>query len=486
MRDNNSSTRRSATLIRRTSLVVVAVTLACNTESLLKVNDPDVARPESLNGVTALPTLRAGAVGNFGVAYDGGVSDVAQVHASALLSDEFINTETFPTRIEIDQRAVSLTNTSLANNGTTGGGTYFDINRARASADQAVDAYKQFAVTASDSAGFPEVLALSGFTYVLFAENYCGAVPVSRQEADGSFTFGAPETTNALLDSAISKFNQALAVRSTGTGAPLTATFLSLASVGKGRALLDKGDYANAALAVANVPTTFQYNYLHSETSARQNNGTWALTQSVGRFGEADAEAGIGLPFASDGDIKSTTGPHDPRVADSLARRGSAASPKGFDGATNQMVQAKYPVRASATTIADGVEARLIEAEAALSTGNAAGALTILNGLRSNTSLLSLRGYGATSLPPLTLQATTAGQVDQLFKERAYWLYLTSHRLGDLRRLIRQYGRAVNTVFPNGAYFKGGTYGTDVNLPVPQQEQNNPNYVPGSCKQNEA
>jgi len=41
-------------------------------------------------------------------------------------------------------------------------------------------------------------------------------------------------------------------------------------------------------------------------------------------------------------------------------------------------------------------------------------------------------------------------------------------------------------VFPNGAYFKGGTYGTDVNVPVPFQEQNNPEYVAGSCKQNQA
>jgi hypothetical protein len=85
----------------------------------------------------------------------------------------------------------------------------------------------------------------------------------------------------------------------------------------------------------------------------------------------------------------------------------------------------------------------------------------------------------------LTLQGTTTAQVDQLFKERAYWLFLTSHRLGDLRRLVKQYSRTVNSVFPNGPYFKGGLYGTDVNVPVPQSEQNNPNYTPGSCKQNE-
>ncbi len=464
--------------IRLASLVGVMTALACNTDRILQVSDPDVARPEALQGVAALPTLRAGAIGNFGVAYNGGNADVEQVHLSGLLSDEFINTETFPTRIEIDQRAMSLSNTSLI-------GTFFDLTRARASSELAINAYKQFATKAADSTGFPEILALNGFAYILFAENYCGAVPVSTQEADGSFTFGAPESTNTLLDSAILKFNQALAMPASPAG-PLTATFKNLASVGKGRALLDSGNYAAAAAAVTAVPTTFQYNYQHSETSARQNNGTWSLTQSVGRFGEADAEAGIGLPFASDGDLKRTGGPLDPRVPDSLAARGSSRSPKGFDGATNQMVQAKYPLRASAITVADGVEARLIEAEAALNAGDPVGALTILNALRSNTSLLSLRGYPAGSLAPLTLQPTTAGQVDQLFHERAYWLYLTSHRLGDLRRLIRQYNRPVNTVFPNGLYFKGGTYGTDVNVPVPQQEQNNPKYTPGSCKQNVA
>ena len=461
--------------MRVASVVVLATALACNSDKFLQVTDPDVAKPGDLQGAVALPTLRAGAVGNFGVAYNSGVSDVEQVHLSGLLADEFINTETFPTRIEIDQRAMSLSNTSLV-------GTFFDLTRARASSELAINTYRASAKTTADSTGYPEVLALNGLTYVLFAENYCGAVPVSTQGADGSFTFGAPESTNTLLDSAISKFNQALAV----TGAPLTLTFKNLATVGKGRALLDKGDYAGAAAAVTAVPTTFQYNYLHSETTTRQNNGTWSLTQSVGRFGEADKEAGIGLPFASDGDLKRAGGAIDPRVADSLARRGSSGSPKGFDGATNQMVQAKYPLRASAVTVADGVEARLIEAEAAVNAGNPAGALTILNALRSNGALLSLRGYAANSLAPLTLQPTLAGQVDQLFHERAYWLFLTSHRLGDLRRLIRQYLRTVNTVFPNGAYFKGGTYGTDVNAPVPQQEQNNPNYTPGSCKQDAA
>jgi hypothetical protein len=319
------------------------------------------------------------------------------------------------------------------------------------------------------------MLSLNALAYVLFAENYCGAVPVSTQNADGSFTFGAGETRAMLLDSALNKTNKALGI----TSSSLTNEFKFLAQVTKGRALLDKGDYPNAAAAVAGVPTTFQYNYQHSASTSRQNNGDWGLTVSVGRFGVADREGGTGLPFQSDGVA-------DPRVADTLANRPGTTNPtKGFDGATDQFVQMKYPDRGSPATIADGIEARLIEAEATLKAGDPAGALTALNALRSDAAVLALRGYPAGSLPPLTLQVGTTAQVDQLFKERAYWLFLTSHRLGDLRRLIWQYGRTANSVFPIGPYFKGGNYGTDVNSPVPQQEQNNPQYVAGSCKQDE-
>jgi hypothetical protein len=469
-----ANTQRARRVMSRAGFatVLAAVVLvplsACDTKKFLAVTDPDVARPTALGTASALPALYAGAVGAFGQAYNGGNSGLEQVQLSAQLSDEFINTETFPTRIEVDQRAQHIDNGTLAT-------TFLDINQARGLAQRAVAGFQQFAKNSADSTGFPEVLSLNGLTYVMFAENYCAAVPLSVVNDDGTFTFGAPLNTVQQLDSAIAKFNQALAV----SGAPLTSTLRYLAQVGKGRALLDKGDFAGAAAAVAGVPTTFQYNYQHSETSNGQNNGLWGLTASVGRFGVADNEGGNGLPFRTDGDVAGTTA--DPRVANKLR---PSSGGHGFDGGPElQYVQLKYPLRASPITVEDGVEARLIEAEAALKTGDAAGALTILNTLRSNASLLGLRGYSAGSLAPLTLQATPAAQLNQLFKERAYWLFLTGHRLGDLRRLIRQYGRSAETVFPTGAYFKGGTYGTDVNSPVPQGEQNNPNYVAGSCNQ---
>jgi hypothetical protein len=45
-----------------------------------------------------------------------------------------------------------------------------------------------------------------------------------------------------------------------------------------------------------------------------------------------------------------------------------------------------------------------------------------------------------------------------------------------MRRLVRQYLRPADTVFPTGAYHKGdGSYGVDVNLPLPIETENNPN-----------
>jgi len=81
----------------------------------------------------------------------------------------------------------------------------------------------------------------------------------------------------------------------------------------------------------------------------------------------------------------------------------------------------------------------------------------------------------------LATPGTSAAAADLLFSEAGpFWLYATGHRLGDMRRLIRQYSRQPDTVFPTGDYHKGGSaYGDDVNLPLPIDEENNPNG--GTC-----
>ena len=44
------------------------------------------------------------------------------------------------------------------------------------------------------------------------------------------------------------------------------------------------------------------------------------------------------------------------------------------------------------------------------------------------------------------------------------------------RRLIRQYSRTADNVFPTGNFHKGGVYGNDVNLPVSDTEKANSQF----------
>jgi hypothetical protein len=114
----------------------------------------------------------------------------------------------------------------------------------------------------------------------------------------------------------------------------------------------------------------------------------------------------------------------------------------------------------------------------------------MLNAARANAPTYTATGAATeqplpkpAALTAADIPATAAGREDLLFRERALTLYLTSHRLGDLRRLISQYGRSSESVFPTGPYnpgsaSKAGTvYGTDVNLPIPAEEENNPQYA---------
>lgn len=459
---------RSASLA---ALLAAGIALgACHPSDILKVKDIDVARPASVEDSSALPAVLDGAIGDFGWAYDGG-GDFNQITLSGQLSDELINTETFPTRIEVDERNQKYqTNGSLSQ-------LFYATSQARQSADRATALYLKFA---PKDAGLAESLNLSALVYILFAENYCGSVPISNVDANGSIVYGKSLSTTQLLDIAIEKADSALAIATaTGVtgGASLAAQQANLAKIVKGRALLDENKPAEAAAAVAGVPTSFLFIYTHSATSGRQNNGTWGVTVSVGRFGVANTEGGNGLPFITEGDTAGTI--KDPRV---INGRRSNNKGNGFDGGTPQWVQLKYPARDTPVIIADGVEARLIEAEAALAAGNyngANGTLSILNTLRTG----GARGITLAALPDVSAGGTPAEQ-NQLFTERAYWLYLTSHRLGDLRRLIKYYNRGSETVFPTGPYIKAGvstTYGTDVNSPIPQAEDNNPNFNRAQC-----
>ncbi len=442
-----STGSRVLRLCRRNTVAAGAVTVlltgACDTQKLLDVTDPDKATPGSLESKQALDVVRAGAIGDFAVGYHGSSASEGQITYSGLLADEFTLAETFPTRQEIDQRAMQSDNSSLAAN-------FRDIQRGRASA---VFAAGQYASLDPSNPARAEMLNLAGFSAVLLGENWCSGVPFSELTSVGATVFGPPQTTEQVFTAAVAKFDSALTL-ATAAGTAGTA-HLNAARIGKGRALLNLGQFAAAAAAVAGVPTSFSYSIFASANTARQNNGTYAWQYLARRWTISDREGTTGLPYRSDNDSRI------PFV------RGTGGLAVGFDASTPLNLQLKYPDRSSATPLAQGIEARLIEAEAALKAGNATGFLAGLN---------AARPASQAALTAADVPATANGQVDLLFKERAYDLWLTSHRLGDLRRLIRQYSRPANSVFPTGEYSKGGQFGSDVNLLIPLDEKNNPNF----------
>jgi hypothetical protein len=411
---------------------VVALASACS----LDINDPDVATPGSLTGEEALPVLLAGALGDFQLAYSGDNNGVTEgmVNLGGLLADEFAIAESFPTRVPIDRREIDNVNTTLNT-------AYSYVHRARAAAELSARRHEEFAPS---TAGHAASLAIAGYSYILLGENFCSGVPVSTLTDAGGTEWGAPLTTAELFAEAIERFDAAIAAADAGS------TEFYVATVGKARALLNLDRAADAAAAVADVPDDFVFEIDHSDNTARQENGVFAYVNLQERWTVANNEGVNGLPYRAAADS---------RIDFELDPDNGV----GFDGVTPMYHQLKYPDRDVDIVLASGREARLIEAEAQLDAGNVNGWLGTLNALRTDAGLGQLTDPG-----------TAAGRVELMFRERAFWLWLTAHRLGDLRRLVRQYGRAANSVFPTGAYSQGGTYGNDVSLPIPFEELNNP------------
>lgn len=423
---------------------VLLLQAACG---LLDSSTPDVIKPGDLDSPEGAQAKRRGALADFILAKDGdsdpdtSATD-GQLILSGLLADEFVLSTTPPSQQEVDQRAMNTINPTIT-------GVYFQLHKARVAAENAVAALQQFSLDGVDDPGIPEMWALAGFTYIYFAEDFCSAVPYSTV-ANGKVVPGPSQSTTQTLDRAVERFDSALAHPA------VDPEISSLAHIGRARALLNQGQFAQAAAEVASVPTDFVYYTEHATSPARLQNAMYVYGTGF-LISVSDSEGGAGLGYRTAA---------DPRVP--FIDEGGP----GLDGTTPQFTLTKFPDPTNPIPVADGIEARLIEAEALLQANNLQAMTDTLNYLRAT--------YQPT-LGTIALPGSQAAAVDVLFSERAFWMFATGHRLGDMRRLVRQYGRLADTVFPTGTYIKGGAYGTDVNVPVPVEEASNPNFDRAAC-----
>ena len=437
---------------------------ACSPERLLEVTDPDIVDPAVLRSPAGADALRLGALLQLSKA-TGGHDQVdvntngvdTMILLSGLLADEFRSGDTFVQRDETDRRTVQTQNANVDL-------AYRAVQRARVGAQLAAAAVAEFNPDAP-AWHVPQLYWAQAYAEVLLAEHFCGNVPVSEASLDGTVRNGAGLTTQALLERAVAHADTGLARLGAATGVDAERVRHAL-QVARGRALLGLDRPAQAAAAVAGVPTAFRYDFFYNQTALW--NQLWDFGNNQGRYTVSTGEGRSGIDF--------TVG--DPRLpvcrgGDAACRAAGVTRTSIFDtsnqGAIPFWAQLRFPQRDTPYPAASGVEARLIEAEARLRAGG--DWLGTLDALRATVP----------GLAPLADPGSESARVDLLFRERAFWLFGTGQRLGDLRRLVRQYGRSSASVFPTGAYVKGGEYGTDVAFPVPQSEENNPAYQAAAC-----
>lgn len=441
---------------------VAAGTTACDVDDLLEVTDRDRVPPETLEDPAQVQIAINSAIGNFQEAFDLGDSYIV---VSGLMADELYSSGTFTTRTATDRRSQF----SPAN-GNTSDAAYNDLQfarRALVDAARNVEAHEDFG---PNSDALAELKALEGYTLVALGEGFCSAIPLSTGNVrnPGESEFGQPLTSRQVLSEAVERFD-----------ASLGASSNHLAAVGKGRALLSQGEVAQAANAVASVPMDFVYHIIHSESGGQ--NAIFGL-QGNGRYSLSDAEGtgGNTINFIE-------AGAEYTRAGGSLETPGDDRTPwwgptGGFDANIPQFHTLLYAGVGDDTPVSSGVEAWLIKAEAQAQS-NPAGATALLNELRANADAL-MQGLHEwpvqpeNELAPLPAAGSTAEALEQVFEERAFWLLLTGHRLGDLRRLMWQYG--INN-YPTGDYHKSGSYGNDVVFPLDFDEENNEFFDGDMC-----
>ncbi len=437
------------------SLAVISSLGACSLDGLLKSDQlpQDVTDPAITETPAGARAAYLGTLARLQQAF--GDSRTSFIYVTGLLSDEltgigshlsFGGTVPQPT----DLRRTDETPENL---GLQSDVVFTGLNNVRQRALQAIGLVSDY--LPEEPALRAHLYAVEGYAEVLLAELFCSGIPLSTVDYKGDFTLKPGSSTADVFAHAAALFDTALALAA-GTD---STRILHLSRVGQARAFLGRGDYTAAAAAAAAVPDTFRYTLRYLSAAAvdssdglpsgigfyEGNVGIWSIA-SV-----ADGEGTNGLPYRTS---------NDPRTRASLLDNGFYHPIKYRIDGTDTIV------------LASGVEARLIVAEAALREGRADW-LDTLNALRQRAP-----SYHPSwpVLPDAADPGNDAARVSLLFRERAFWLFLTGHRQGDMRRLVRPvagggYGRLQAQVYPVGVGKFGGTYGSYVDAPIPWEER---------------
>ena len=189
-----------------TALPLVAGLAACGTkDSLLEATDPDIIDPNSVNSAEGAQALYFGALGRLRQATGGATGEGSSWLFGGLLADEWSTSSTFVQNDETDQRSIQT------NNGTVEG-MFRDLARVRTSANQAINAMKEFRET--EVARIAELYFARAFAEMQMASDFCNGIPLSNGTGE-EIEFDKPRTGAEVFTAAIASADSGLALVAT-------------------------------------------------------------------------------------------------------------------------------------------------------------------------------------------------------------------------------------------------------------------------------
>ena len=350
-----------------------------------------------------------------------------------MLADEFHLSGTFPTRNEVDRREMDV------RNGTLLGRVPLSAPGPRGYQETPRSAWPNIF---PNDPRIAEMWNLNGYVNLFFAQDYCSGVPFSETPNEGEIVFG--ETADHVGDPC------------SGCGQ------LRRGGNGRWRRCEPEAPRSDRSRPHPPPPGRLRRCGERGPPRCRPNGAYYVREQGRRHLGTAQRRLRT-LPAPAPVVALRHGGRERHRVSlgrPTCACRGRTAASSGFDEETPLYHQAQVRLR--------GVRCRSRKRR-----GGAAhhgrSRTERRRGLARKAERASGRRWAAGVADP----GDPDGRVRMLFGERARWLFGTGQRLGDLRRLVRQYGYDQSAVFPTGTYAKGGTYGMDVNFPIPFEEHEN-------------
>lgn len=417
-----------------TILAIAVVPMACDT-----LRDPLEVEPASRIPAALLETpgnaliLSVGAIGDFECAFN------AYTAQGGTIGEEFIYAQQTASRTPYDRRNTTKDDSDYATNSCVGLGVYTPLHIARQSNENLLALLKSWSdAEVAAGPGSPNrtnliatAAAYAGYSLVLLGEGFC-TMAVSSVNIDKSVTYGGEIEPDSVFQLAIARFSEAI----TAAAAANNTSIETMAYLGRARAKLNLGDFDGAKADAEQIPAGYLREVSASNTAPNRQNRITSENSSTSR------SLSVGEPYRSMGDARV------PVTATTLV---SATGVLHY-------YQTKYPTTATPLPLATYEEAQLIIAEAEIRAGNLLTALPILQASRTR------GGQGAFT------GVTQSDYLAELVDQRRRELFAESHHLGDVIR----YGITL-TPAAGTPYHFGGTYASQVCLPLPSAERlNNP------------